>query len=108
MTLSRLNTVVNVNDNHRSSWLHQGDWASKQVYAKHIPLANRLIASSHCKEWWKNHPETWEYMRAQFAICCQLCYPEPRLLAVGTIALYLGCSPVALLNDSDLGLDKIL
>jgi len=108
MTSTRLNTVVNVNDNHLSSWLHKGDWASNQVYAKHIPLASRLIASSHCKKWWKNHPECWDYNYAQYGICCQLNYPKPKMLAVGSIALYLGCNSVALLNDPELGLDKAL
>ena len=100
---ARIDTIVNVNDNHRSSWLHKGNWADNQVYAKHIPLASRLIASSHCAAWWKNHPETWDYNYAQFGICNQLSYPNSKMLLVGTIALYLGCSPVALLNDPDFG-----
>ena len=89
---------VNHNDNFSSSWLVRDGRTRNADYARHIPLANWLI-KNHCKMWWKTQPQTSEYQYVQFAICCQLCHPQTKELTLKTIAMFLECNPIALIND---------
>ena len=88
------------NDNMGASWVAREENAA---YTAHIPLANLLI-ERHCKKWWKTSPSSDDYLYAQFAICCQLSYPTVKELVVRTVALFLYCSPVSLLNDPDVSM----
>ena len=95
------------NDNLISSWLNRGDWVENQKFAPYTPLASQLIASRHCKTWWKNHPESWDYQYAHHALCVQLYYPcTTRENTLRIVAIFLECNPLALTSDQDIQLTR--
>lgn len=103
-----INRLVKANDNFFFSWLKGKDGPERERYAKHIPLASGLIASRHCAQWWKNHPESVEYQYAHHAICCQLAHPCPaRESTLRFIALFLECNPLALTSDFSIDLSGV-
>ncbi|THU41865.1 hypothetical protein FAM09_07130 [Niastella caeni] len=105
MGFSDIRKLVNANDNFFFSWLRGKDWPERQLYAKHIPVASRLIASRHCTRWWKNHPESVEYQYAHHGICCQLAYPcAVRESTLRFLAIFLECNPLALTSDYSIDL----
>lgn len=108
MLSTDINRLVNANDNFVYSWLARKDPTEKELYAKHIPLAARLIASRHCTQWWKNHPESVDYQSAQRGICGKLVYPcISREWTLRSIAIYLECNPLALTSDFSIDLTDI-
>ena len=97
----RQDKIVNANDNHRASWLRKIDIISTEKYAPFIPLASWLI-EKHCKKWWKNHPEVWDYQYCQMGICGTLQYPRhTKEWTADFVSISLGCNPLELINDQE-------
>lgn len=100
------NKVINANENLRASWLQHG-YAEYAEYAPHIPVANWLI-KKYCTQWWKNHPELWDYQIEQFSICMELNGSRgSREYTLDAIATYLKCNPLLLMNDRSPELDGV-
>ena len=93
--------TVNKNDNVPSSWVRMGEQSFNEACVPHIPLADWLIAK-HCKKWWKNHPEKWDYQYNQFGICGTLWYPRnTKEWTARTLSIFLDCNPIELINDPE-------
>jgi len=93
--------MVNKNDNLYFSWLQMGDLKLNEYYAPFIPLADWLIAK-HCKQWWKNQPQTSEYQAAQNSLCGVLFMPRSsKEWTCRFLAIYLCCDVLRMMNDPE-------
>jgi hypothetical protein len=94
-------TRVNTNENLDHHWAKMYDLDKRVKYAAFIPTANRLI-KKHCKEWWKNHPESLDFNSCQHKLCRSLesanLYKELTYLFV---AQDLNCNPFIISNDPE-------